>query len=443
MTDAQTPRNMSTELLRIAERARRDPQAVFNSLAHLISTDLLRREAQKLRKSAAVGIDGVSVEQYSEELESNLQKLHERMKAGRWRHKPLRTVSIPKANGKTRTIGISSTEDKVVQGALCEVLQAIYEQDFLPASYGYRPNRSAHDAIQAIHAHLGEGQQHWIVEADIESFFDSIVREMLEQMLRIRIADSVLLRLLGKCLHVGVLHQSEDTSSETGITQGSALSPLLGNIYLHYALDEWFETKVKPRLKGRATLVRYADDFVMIFEHKEEAEKVLEVLPRRMARFGLRLNEEKTRLVPFQRPGQHPPGGKGPGTFSFLGFTFLWRRAQAGFWRVSVQTMATRLRTAIKAVTEWCRNRRHDEVQEQHRGLVRRLQGHINYFGVSGNGKQLERLLRSAKYAWKKWLGRRDGRTKMSWQRMDAIFKRFPLPKPQVKINLWKATTQS
>ena len=300
---------MSTGLLRVVERARREPEGRFHSLAHLIDVPALERAFHRLRGDAAVGVDGVSKEDYGQELDENLVELHGRMKAKRYRHQPLRRVHIPKGDGRTRPIGISAVEDKIVQGAVREVLEAVYEQDFLECSYGFRPGRGAHDAIRALNRAVYQGKVRWILEADIESFFDSLDRTRLEEMLRIRVVDGSLRRLVGKCVRVGVLDGEERTQPERGTPQGSGLSALLGNLYLHHTLDVWFEREVKPRLGGEAVLVRYCDDFVIGFERREDAQRVAEVLGKRMERYGLRLHPEKTRLIAFERPkaGQREP----------------------------------------------------------------------------------------------------------------------------------------
>jgi group II intron reverse transcriptase/maturase len=260
MKDATTSNSMSPELLKVAERAKRHPEQRILALAHLIDEPALERAYRSLRRDAAVGVDGVTVEQYGERLAENLQTLRARMKAGQYRHQPIRRVHIPKENGTSRPIGIATVEDKIVQGALREVLEAIYEQDFLDCSNGFRPKRGAHDAIRQLNGAMYRGGANYIIEADIVSFFDSIDRKMLMEMLRNRIADESLMRLVGKCLHVGVLDGERYLEPEEGTAQGSSLSPLLGNVYLHHVLDAWFECEVQPQLRGRSTLVRYADD---------------------------------------------------------------------------------------------------------------------------------------------------------------------------------------
>ncbi len=437
MTDALTLGNMSPQLLKVVERAQREPEARFHSLAHLMDVSALERAYQRARKDAAVGVDGVTKEQYGQELEKNLQDLHERMKAKRYRHQPIRRVHIPKEGGRTRPIGISAFEDKLVQDVVREVLEAIYEQDFLDCSYGFRPKRSAHDATRTLDRIVHRGEVNWILEADIVSFFDSLDRKKLKEMLEVRVADGSLLRLIGKCLHVGVLEGVELSTSKSGTAQGSVLSPLLGNVYLHYALDLWFEHEVKPRLRGRATLIRYADDFIIGFEQEDDARRVMEVLGKRLGRFGLTLHPDKTRLLPFRRPPSGQKGGKGPATFDFLGFTLYWARTRKGRWGMFCKTRSASLRRAIRSVYDWCRRHRHLPVKDQHAALTRRIQGHFNYFGVSGNFRSLLLVVEQAKRSWYKWLCRRSQRKRLTWERFANLLRDFPLPRPRITVQIW------
>src|SRR5215813_13347089 len=292
MPSALTLGNMSPGLLKVVERAKREPEGRFHALAHLLDVPALTRAYRRQRSDAAVGVDGVTKEQYGQNLEANLQKLHGRLKDRRYRHQPIRRVHIPKTQGKTRPIGISAFEDKLVQDAVREVLEAIYEQDFLDCSYGFRPGRGAHDAVCTLDQIVHQGEVRWIFEADIVSFFDSLDRTELKRMIEVRVADGSLLRLIGKCLHVGVLDGETMVEPELGTTQGSVLSPLLGNVYLHYVLDLWFETEVKPRLQGKATLIRYCDDFIIGFEREDDARRVQAVLDKRMGRYGLTLHPD-------------------------------------------------------------------------------------------------------------------------------------------------------
>jgi len=428
---------MSPKLLKVVERAKAHPEERFNSLAHLIDVPALERVYGRLRKEAAVGVDGTTKEQYGQELEESLQRLHEKLKSKQYRHQPIRRVNIPKGDGRTRPIGVSALEDKLVQGAVRDVVEAIYEQDFLDCSYGFRPGRGAHDAVLAVNRVVRQGNANWIFEADIVSFFDSIDRRMLMEMLRERIVDGSLLRLIGKCLHAGVLEGEERIDSKTGTAQGSALSPLLGNIYLHCVLDRWFEREVKPRLRGHASLIRYADDFIVCFERQDDAQRVAEVIPKRMARFGLQLHPEKTRLLRFEKPPGTQCSGKGPGTLDFLGFTFYWGRGRGNRWVMLCRTQRARFRRAVVAVHEWCRRHRHWAVANQHAALARRVRGFFNYYGVSGNYGRLASFVQLIQRAWFKWLRKRSQKTRLTWERFRELMRRFPLPRPRIAVRFW------
>jgi RNA-directed DNA polymerase len=437
MTAATTAKTMSTQLLKVAERAKREPQGRLLSLARLIDEAALKRAYGRIRKDAAVGIDGVSKEQYGEQLGDNVRKLWERMKVGRHRHQPIRRVHIPKGNGKTRPIGISCFEDKLVQEAIREILEVVYEPMFLDCSYGFRPGRSAHDAMRTLDRMLNRREVSWMIEADISSFFDSVDRTKLKEMLRLRIADESLLRLIGKCLHVGILDGESYDEPDGGTVQGSVLSPILGNVYLHYVLDQWLEEVVRPRLKGRIQVVRYADDFVLGFQYEEDARRVMAVIGKRFESFGLQLHPDKTRLLPIERPTREHRGRKGPGTFDFLGFTVHWKRTRTGYWRLATTTRKARLARTIQAIGDWCRRHRHEPVKEQHAALCRRLRGHYNYFGVNGNVHRLKQVFRATCYLWRKWLRRRSNRTRMTWERFNALLGSHPLPEPHVTVELW------
>ena len=438
MVAASTAKKMSPELLKVMERAKRDPRMRFLSLAHLLDEQALRRAYDRLRKGAAVGVDGITKEQYGQELECNLRELHGQMRAMRYRHQPIRRVHIPKDKDRTRPIGISCIADKVVQGALCDVLEAIYEPVFFDGSYGFRRGLRAHDALRALNRVLRDEEVSFILEADIVSFFDSIVRKMLMEMLQERVVDTSFLRLVGKCLHVGILDGAEFSEPDEGTVQGSSLSPMLGNIFLHHVLDQWFEHDVRPRMRGRVHLIRYADDFVVTFELEEDARRVAAVLPKRFERYGLSLHPDKTRLLPFARPPRDQDEGKGPATFDFLGFTHYWRRSRWGRWVTGLKTRTARLRRAVTAVADFCRRQRHKPVKEQHAGLKRRLMGHFNYFGVNGNIRSLVMLVHETQEIWRKWLRRRSQRTRLTWKRFkETILRAFPLPSPKIRVQIW------
>jgi group II intron reverse transcriptase/maturase len=427
---------MSPGLVRVAEAARRNPGRLL-SLAHHIDVEALRRAYHRIRPNAAVGVDGVSKEAYGENLEENLRDLHARLKSMRYRHQPIRRVHIDKGGGKTRPIGISCVEDKIVQESLRELLEAIYEQDFRECSYGFRPGRSPHDALTALDRAVNRGGANVVLEADIVAFFDRIDRKKLSQLLGRRLADKSLMRLIGKCLHVNILEGGVEWSPELGTVQGSTLSPLLANVYLHHVLDVWLEEEVQAELRGKVTLVRYCDDFVIGIERPDEAVRVLELLEQRLAAFGLELHPDKTRRVDFRRPPGNQRKGKGPGTFDFLGFTHYWRRSRRGRWHMATKTSRVRLRRAIRNVYDWCRSHRHESVPAQHRALKRKLQGHYNYFNVRGNTKAIGRLAHSARRAWLKWLRRRSQRSRLTYERFNDLLRDYPILPPKVGKSLW------
>jgi len=438
MTGAMTPENMSPGLLRVMERARRNPRERQFSLAYLIDVEALRRAYHRIRKGAAVGVDGVTKEQYGQDLEDNLQNLHQRMKTMNYRHQPIRRIHIPKGKNRKRPIGISCLEDKIVQGALTEILGAIYEQDFFDGSFGFRPNRSAHDALKELYRVVRRGGANVIFEADVKSFFDTVHRRTMFEMLEKRIADKSFMRLVGKCLHVGVLEGHVFTRPDEGTVQGSIISPMLGNIYLHNVLDRWFENQVKPRLWGKATLIRYCDDFIICFERLDDAKRVEGVLNKRFEKYHLSLHPEKTRLIDFRRPPFDKSGGKGPGNFDFLGFTMYWRRNRKGpGWHLAGKTRKVRLSQAVQTVYDLCRRLRHEPVAVQHKALVSRIRGHFVYFGVNENVKSLSSLVYWSERAWYKWLNRRSQRAGLNWKRFRDLLKDYPFPKPKVYVNIW------
>ncbi len=429
---------MSPALSRVVDRARRNPHERQLSLAYLIDVEALKRAYRRIRKDAAVGVDGVTKEQYGQDLQENLTDLHQRLKAMKYRHQPIARVHIPKARGQKRPIGISCLEDKIVQGALTEILGAIYEQEFVDGSFGCRPGCSAHDALRALYGAIRQGEANIILESDVASFFDTVHRRTMLQMLEQRIADKSFIRLVGKCLHVGVLEGLVFTRPELGTVQGSIISPILGNIYLHNVLDKWFEEQVKPRLRGKARLIRFCDDFIIGFELVEDAKRVRKVLDKRFEKYQLRLHPDKTRLIDFTRPPRDQSGGKGSSSFDFLGFTVYWRRNRKGAgWHVASKTRKARLARAIKNAYDFCRSQRHKPIAVQHKALVSRIRGHLVYFGVNDNDKSTAALVYWATKAWHKWLNRRSQRARLNWERFQDLLMDYPLPQPKVYVNLW------
>ena len=433
MTETSSSLDISTKLERIVKLATDLPDVPLTTLAHHIDAAWLHEAYRRTRKDGARGIDGQSATQYAEHLEGNIRSLLGRAKTGIYRAPPVRRVHIPKGDGsQTRPIGIPTFEDKVLQRAVAMVLEPVYETSFHDCSYGFRPGRSAHQALDALRDAMMAMHGGWIVEVDIKKFFDTLDHRWLQQIVRQRIRDGVLLRLIGKWLNAGVVEGLVLSYPEEGTPQGGVISPLLANIYLHEVLDEWFVRDVRPRLKGRATLVRYADDFVFVLEQKIDAERILDVLPKRFGKYGLTLHPDKTRLVPFQRPLlTDRGGGPGPGTFDLLGFTHHWARSRKGNWVVKRRTATDRFSRALHRFREWCRNHRHDPVKAQHRTLVRKLVGHDNYYGVTGNVDALSRLHQQVKLIWWKALNRRSQRA-FPWRVMAALLSRLPLPRGQL-----------
>jgi RNA-directed DNA polymerase len=435
---------VSTKCQRIAELAKQSPQMGFTSLAHHIDLRWLYEAYCRTRADGATGVDGQTAADYAADLAGNLQSLLERAKSGAYRAPPVRRVHIPKGSGpETRPIGIPTFEDKVLQRAVAMVLEAVYEQDFLPCSYGFRPGQSAHQALDALWRQtMGMGGG-WVVEVDIRKFFDTLDHAHLRELLRRRIRDGVLLRLIGKWLKAGVLEGGNVSLPSAGTPQGGVISPLLANVYLHYVLDVWFEREVKPRLWGRAFLIRYADDFVIGFACEEDARRVLEVLPKRFGKYGLTLHPDKTRLVAFRPPPASsqagPDGGCSAGTFDLLGFTHYWGRSLKGTWVVKRRTAASRLRQAIRRVAQWCRHNRHRPIPEQHRALRQKLHGHFAYYGITGNVEGLRRFRDAVQRAWRKWLSRRSWCGGISWSAFTQLLRRHPLPAARVVHSVCRA----
>jgi RNA-directed DNA polymerase len=433
------------ELSRIAELAKEDPERKFCSIAHLLTPEALYEAFLSLRKDASAGVDRVTYRDYEEHAKQKVQELHERLKSKTYRALPLRRIYIPKEDGKKRPISIPALEDKILQKAAGELLSAIYEQDFRDCSYGFRPGRGAHGALDEVGRVICREQTSVILELDISSYFDSIVREHLMEMVERRVNDASVLRLIRKWINVGVIDDGRLLVSETGTGQGQIISPLLANVYLHFVLDEWFERDVKPRLRGKAFEIRYADDAVLCFQYREDAEKVLQVLPKRFARYGLTLHPEKTRLVEFGRAAlaRAIRAKTRPDTFDFLGLTHKCALSRRGKFTVHVKTMKKRLRRSFKAVAEWCRTHRHDAVDEQQAILNAKLRGHYQYYGRPTNYRSLWQFYRGVRQTWKKWLERRSRGQPLSWERYAQILRRHPLLRPRITHTWTRAVRQT
>jgi len=427
---------VTPKLQRIAAQAARAPERVFTTLAHLIDVDFLREAYRHTSKSSAPGIDGVTAEAYAEHLDENLRDLHERLRSGRYQAAPVERVWIEKEDGSQRPIGKPAFEEKIVQRAVAMLLEAIYEQDFLDCSYGFRPDRSPHEALHELRERCMNEGMGWIVDADVSGYFDSIDRTRLREVLRKRVNDGSILRLIGKWLRAGVMEDGVLTHPETGVVQGGVISPVLANIFLHHVLDEWFESEVQPRLKGRSFLTRFADDFVIGCELEADAQKIMGVLPKRFARFGLRIHPTKTTLIVFRKPKASQTWAHGNGTFEFLGFTHYWARTRRGFWVIKRRTARKRLRRTQKALWQWCRHNRHAPLQYQYRMLCVKLRGHFRYYGIRGNFPLLENVHRYAEKAWRYWLSRRSSKSAIDWEKFQKLLAIYVLPTPKIVHNI-------
>jgi len=432
----QRPTPFYTGLDWVAELARRRPNEPLTTLAHHIDLDLLREAYRHTRKNGAVGVDGRSAKEYAEALDENLADLLQRFRSGTYRAPPSRRAHIPKGDGaKTRAIGIPTFEDKVLQRAIVMVLEQVYEQEFHDGSHGFRPGRGAHTALEALWHGLMNMGGGVVLEVDIQGFFDNLDRGHLRSFLDRRVRDGSIRRTIDKWMKAGVLDEGVLMHPEKGTPQGGVISPLLANIYLHHVLDTWFEDEIKPRLRGKSFLIRYADDFVLVFERDDDASRVEEVLPKRFGKYGLTLHPDKTRKVPFGRPRRNDSGdddGNPPGTFDFLGFTLHWGKSRKGSWVVQRRTSRKSLRKSEAAVKAWLQRYRHSPVREQHAALTQKLRGHYAYFGLTGNGRALGVFRWAVSRLWHYWLNRRSQKPHMPWDRFNQLLVVYPLPPVRV-----------
>ncbi|HEX6899224.1 MAG TPA: group II intron reverse transcriptase/maturase [Thermoanaerobaculia bacterium] len=420
---------MPTSLRGIANKASSDEHHRFRNLFGLLTVAFLLSCWERVNKKAASGVDRVKARSYAKDLVDNVRGLWDRVKRCSYRAKLVRRCRIPKEGGKTRPLGVPVVEDKLLQIAVSRILNAIYEPMFLPCSWAYRLGRNAREAVRTLTQELQFGCYGYVVEVDIKGFFDRIDHDKLLQMLELRIDDRPFLRLIWKWLKAGVLEEGGKViHPDTGCPQGSGISPVLANIYLHYVLDLWFTDVVKPRCKARAFICRYADDVVFAFQWFEDAERFFRVLPKRLAKYGLELSAEKSRMVRFSRFQL----GKSSERFDFLGFEFRWVVDHKGAPRVTRRTSRKRLRVSLARVTEWIKAERHLPVRQLVEALNARLRGHYNYYGVIGNHRSLWALFYQVTQLLKKWLGRRSQKSRMTWEKFSALLKRFPLEEPRI-----------
>jgi len=428
------PDPVSTKQRRIAELARQHSQRAFIALNHYLDYDWLYQAYRRTRKDGAPGIDGVMAKAYEEHLRENLLGLLERLKSGRYQAPAVRRVYIEKDNGTLRPLGIPTFEDKIAQRAVVMLLEPIYEQDFLDCSYGFRPGRSPHQALEGLRHDIRERNGQWILDLDISNYFGTIDHRHLRAVLDQRVKDGLIRKLIDKWLKAGVLEEGLWTVPDQGTPQGGVISPVLANMFLHQVLDTWFHREVVPRLRGRSSMVRYADDVVCVFENREEALRVREVVEKRLAQYGLTVHPTKTHLVDLRgvQDRGRLPGDHTEHTFDFLGFTHVWKRSRRGAWVVLRQTARQRLTRSLRRVAEYCRRHRHDPLRQQQQYLSQLLRGHYAYYGILGNARGIANFAYHVRRLWHQWLKRRNGLRRLAWDKFNAMLRRLVLPAPRI-----------
>jgi len=429
------PQSVSTKQRRIAELAVLHPEVSFTSLAYHVDLPWMEEAYRRTRKDAAAGVDEMTAREYENGLTARLKDLLERFKSGTYNAPPVRRVYIPKEGkgDEKRPIGIPTLEDKVLQRAVVMLLEPLYEVVFSNCSYGFRQGRSQHQALDALWQVIMDMSGDTVVlEIDIQKFFDTMKHSFLREALKRRVCDGVVIRTIGKWLNAGVMEHGGVHYPEEGCPQGGVISPLLSNVYLHEVLDAWFEQEIVPRLQGKAKLVRFADDAVIVFEHASDAERVQKVLPKRFARYGLELHPEKTRLVKYRKPQRDCDAKERPQTFDFLGFTHYWGKSRRGNYVLKRKTMKQRLKRSITRVYHWCRENRHAPIKDQCVDLRKKMQGHYQYYGVTCNIRSLTAFFEAVKQAWRKWLNRRSNEADMTCEKFELLLQRYPLPRPRI-----------
>ena len=421
-------KKMSTVELQIAERARKHKGEAMHSLYPFIDATMLQESYKQLNKRSAKGVDGKTWQQYGLEFPERRDRLLEEFRTGRYKAPAIRRVYIPKDKHSRRPLGIPTIEDKVLQESVRRVLEPIYEEEFKPFSYGFRSGRSTHQAIEYLFKEVSFGKMHYIIDADIKNYFGEINHGMLRDFLDKRIKDGVIRKMIDKWLKAGIMESGNISYPDEGTPQGSVISPLLSNIYLHYVLDEWFSEQIQPMLKGKSFIVRYADDFVLGFSDKSDAERVMTVLPKRFAKFELTLHPEKTKLIDLN----NKRGGNGR-SFDFLGFTHFLSKSLKGNLVLKRKTSSKRLTRAIMNVSSYIQKNRHMKLGDLIASLNVKLRGHYNYYGITFNSRSLERFYRMVRHRLFKWLNRRGGKVKLDWNRFSDLEKHNPLLRPQIK----------
>ena len=432
---------METKLLRIAELAKSEPRMKFTSLAHLLNKQSLVQCHHELSNKKATGINGTTKEQYAETLEENIEDLVSRLKSKSYHPVPVRRMYIPKLNSnKKRPLGIPEHEDKIVQKSVTKILNAIYENDFLDCSFGFRPNRNCHDALKILNHYIEKKSVNYIVDVDIKGFFDNVDHKWMMEFLKLRIADPNLLRIIGRFLKGGYMEDGKKYKTDNGTPQGGVVSPILANLYLHYVLDLWFEKMVRKQCKGQAFMVRYADDFVCCFQYKSEAQEFFQSLKVRLQKFNLEIAEDKTKIIPFGRFAEKDAKQKGnrkPATFDFLGFTHYCGKSKQGYFRVKRKSSRKKLQGKLKESKEWIKNNRNKDIHMIMDRFKRSLVGYYNYYCITDNTQSVHQFKDKILYLLFRWLNRRSQRKSFTWDKFNLFLQKFPLPSPRVKVNIY------
>lgn len=433
---------MSTKLARIAEIARERPEEKFTTLAHLLDEEMLKQCHAELKKGKALGIDHVSKEEYETNLDANIADLVARLKRKAYRPQPVRRTYIPKAGtDQKRPLGIPAYEDKIVQAGLSKILNAIYEADFLDCSWGFRPNRSCHDALKVLNYIIETKKVSYIVDADIKGFFDNVDHEWLMKFLGHRINDPSIHRLIRRILKVGYMEEGRKYKTESGTPQGGVISPILANVYLHYVLDLWFQKIIKVKSRGEAYLVRSADDFVCCFQYKEDAENFYHELQVRLGKFNLSIATEKTKIIEFGRFAAENRAKKGkgkPDTFDFLGFTHYCSKSKAGKFRVKRKTSRKKFKAKLAKMKEWIKGSRTTSVWELVDKLREKLLGHYQYYGITDNIRMLSNYQYEVNRLLFKWLNRRSQRKSFTWEKFNLFLRKCKFPRPKIYVNIYE-----
>jgi len=431
---------METKLRRITEMSKQDAKIEFTSLYHLLNKELLFMCHKELDKNKAVGIDGVNKAMYEEKLDENLKNLVSRLKNKAYKPQASLRIQIPKDNGKTRPLGIASYEDKLVQLALKKIIEAVYEPRFLECMYGFRPGIGCHDAVKALGKAIEQGKTNWVVEADIRGYFDHVSHEWMMRVLGVHIKDPNILRLVQKFLKAGIMENGVYKDTEEGTAQGSNLSPVISNVYMHYMLALWFYKTVKPSCMGSSSITIYADDFVCCFQRKSDAEKFYILLQERLKMFGLELEMSKTRLIEFGKYAEENRKEKGlgkPETFDFLGFTHYCSRSRGGWYRVKRKTSKKKFKAKIKSFKQWIIHNRVLKIKEIMKKVNEKLRGHYHYYGITDNTKMLRKYYNEVEKLLYKWLNRRSQRNSYNFDKFKQMLQCYPLVKPKIYISVY------